>query len=302
MTKIISVWKKLESQSFSNLLNHKIADYISRRSYDLIQRRGNKQIAIFANDYIGIQINQFGLFEREELNLLFEYLSPLSNVFLEGNALDIGANIGNHSIYFSSRFRYVHAFEPNPRTYFLLKFNTESLINVTCHQLGLGHISGTFDMQQDLVNSGLASIKYSMGSKSKHFKIQVGMLDELEIPEKEAICFIKIDVEGFEENVINGAEKTIRISQPVIVLEQHKGEFTSKGTTPAIQLLKEIGYTFCWENKHKASNTWLGRRFQDVKECIYGKRIEFVTGDDLPPANYTMLIAIPEKFKQKMKL
>jgi FkbM family methyltransferase len=302
MKNVKSVWKKRESRSISHFINHKIADHISRRSYDLMQQRANKQMAIFANDYIGIQINQFGYFEGDELNILFEYLSPLVDIFEKGIALDIGANIGNHSMFFSTRFRNVHAYEPNPRTHRLLKFNIESLANVTCYQLGVGDATGSFALHQDLANPGLASIKYNSDSRAPIVNIQVSTLDELEIPEKEALCFIKMDVEGFEENVIKGGEQTLRHLQPVVVLEQHHGEFTHQGTTPAIQRLKNLGYTFCWEKKNSPSSTWLGRRLQDVRECVTGKQIEFVAGNDVPPANYTMLIAIPERFKQKMKL
>lgn len=297
-----SVWKKRESRSISYFVNHKIADHISRRSYDLIQRRGNKQMVIFANDYIGVQINQFGYFEGDELDVLFEYLSPLLETFATGTALDIGANIGNHSMFFSSRFKGVHAFEPNPRTHCLLKFNTDSLANVTCHQLGLGDVAGSFDLRQDLANPGLASLKYNSDSQAQLIEIQLETLDRLNLPEKEDLCFIKMDVEGFEENVIKGGEQTLANLQPIIVLEQHRGEFTREGTTPAIQRLKNLGYTFCWEKKPSVSSFWLGRRLQDVRECVNGKQIEFISGNDVPPANHTMLIAIPERFKQKMNL
>jgi len=297
-----SVWEKKEPRSISYFVNHKIADHISRRSCDLMRKRGNKQMAIFANDYIGIQINQFGYFEGDELNILFEYLFPLAEDFENGIALDIGANIGNHSMFFSNRFRCVHAYEPNPRTHRLLEFNTDSTANVVCHQIGLGDVAGSFELKQDLANPGLASIKYSSASQGQLVEIQVETLDELTLPEKEDICFIKIDVEGFEVNVIKGGELTLRDLQPVVVLEQHQGEFSSGGTSPAIQRLKNLGYTFCWEKKPNASRSWLGRRLQDARECVTGKHIEFVAGIDVPPANYTMLIAIPDRFKQKMKL
>lgn len=302
MSSINLVWKKHEPRSISYFVNHKIADYISRQTYDLMRKRGNKQMAIFANDYIGIQVNQFGYFEGEELSLLFEYLTPLADIFQNGIALDIGANIGNHSMFFSDRFRGVHAYEPNPRTYCLLKFNTDPLVNVTCHQFGLGDVTGSLELHQNLANPGLASIKYGSDPQDQLIKIHVSTLDELSHPENESICFIKMDVEGFEENVIKGGERTLRKLQPVVVFEQHRGEFTSEGTTPAIQRLISLGYTFCWEQKADVSRTWIGRRLQDARECVTGKHIEFATGNEVPPENYTMLIAIPERFKRTMNL
>ena len=81
-------------------------------------------MAVFAHDYIGASINQFGVFEGEELDILFDFLEPLHSSFRAGTALDIGANIGNHSIYFADHFRTILAFEPNPTAFALLSFNT----------------------------------------------------------------------------------------------------------------------------------------------------------------------------------
>jgi FkbM family methyltransferase len=297
-----SVWKKRDPRGIAYFVNHKIADFISRRSGALMRLRGNRQMAIFANDYIGIQINQFGYFEIDELTALFEYLAPLAEVFKNGIALDIGANIGNHAVFFSTRFRSVHAYEPNPRTHNLLKFNIDGLSNVTSYQRGLGDVRGSFELQQDVTSPGLASIKYNADSQAQSVSIQVETLDDLSLPDREALCFIKIDVEGFEENVVKGGAKTLRQFQPVVVLEQHQGEFTDKGTTPAIQELRNLGYSFCWEKKRRPARTWVGRRIQDLYECASGKQIEFVAADDVPPANYTMIIAVPERFKRQVGL
>lgn len=296
------VWKFIKKRNFSHFVNHKIADYISRKSGDLIRKRGNKQMAIYANEYIGIQINQFGYFEDDELGTLFEYLDPLTDIFAEGTAIDIGANIGNHSLYFSSRFKNVQAFEPNPRTFSLLKFNTEFLDNVECYPIGLGDIEGTFSLRQDSMNPALASIKYNPSPHCKSIQIPVKTLDELNIGKKEGICLMKMDVEGFEENVIKGGEQTLKNNQPIVVLEQHKSEFTDEGVTPAILRLKHLRYTFCWEKKPKASRGWINRRLKEAKECLIGKRIEFVSGINVPPANYTMLVAIPERFRDKLRI
>lgn len=50
-------------------------------------------MAIFSHDLIGIQINQFGVYEEDALDILFEYFLPLRKEFERGLALDIGANI-----------------------------------------------------------------------------------------------------------------------------------------------------------------------------------------------------------------
>lgn len=294
-----TVWKKQYPQSFSHYVNLKMADYISRRSVHLISVRKNQQMAIFANDYIGILINQFGYFEHEELSDLFEYLSPLHAEFEDGVALDIGANIGNHTLFFSNYFRLVHSFEPNPRTYELLKFNTSPVSNVVTHSIGLGDSKGEFELTQDLVNHGLSSMKFTSVSTADPVKVKVDTLDELSFEGQSEICFVKMDVEGFEENVIRGGVKMISKNQPLIILEQHESEF-SGGCSPSITLLRGLGYKFSWKHKSKPSKFWLGRRLAELWEILSGRDCRYVSANEVPPANYTMLVAVPPRFQKPL--
>jgi hypothetical protein len=84
----------------------------------------DKSIAIFAHDYIGHQINLNGFFEKEYLDLFKNFILPIKEYIEKGFVLDIGANIGNHTIYFSEIFSKIRSFEPDPDTFELLKFNT----------------------------------------------------------------------------------------------------------------------------------------------------------------------------------
>ena len=55
-----------------------------------------------------------------------------------GLLLDLGANIGNHTVFFSRYFQHIYAFEPNPFVYRILKANCEMLGNATAFNVGLG--------------------------------------------------------------------------------------------------------------------------------------------------------------------
>ena len=67
----------------------------------------NRSLAVFSFDYIGTQIALNGIYEKEELELLFDWLKSIDIDLKDSIAIDIGANIGNHSLYFSDFFNTV---------------------------------------------------------------------------------------------------------------------------------------------------------------------------------------------------
>ncbi|MEQ1665901.1 MAG: hypothetical protein ABL927_11050, partial [Bdellovibrionales bacterium] len=60
-------------------------------------RKNKRQIAVFAFDSIALEVALYGVYEKKELELFFDWLSFIQKDFLQGVAIDIGANIGNHS-------------------------------------------------------------------------------------------------------------------------------------------------------------------------------------------------------------
>jgi FkbM family methyltransferase len=257
-------------------------------------------MAIFANDLIGIDINQFGLYERTELELVFDFLEPLRDHFATGTALDIGGNIGNHALFFARLFRTVHSFEPNPTTYELLCFNARWVRNVQTHAVGLGDERGSFDLFEITENIGGSSIREGDRSIQPVVQIQVERLDDLDMA-TDALCFVKIDVEGFEPRVLRGAERTICKCQPLIMLEQHESEFVG-GSTPSIEMLGSWGYRFCWQQPHAPAGGWLLRRWQNLREAFAGRHYAIATASCVPCINHSMLIAVPPRFQTALKL
>src|SRR5690606_17266399 len=68
------------------------------------------RITVFRNDHVGDKIARHGLYEKENLLLLLKLLEQLPQAVV----LDVGANIGNHTLAFATRATEVHAFEPIP--------------------------------------------------------------------------------------------------------------------------------------------------------------------------------------------
>lgn len=241
------------------------------------------RMAAFAHDHIGNHINVQGVYEGHLLDALFAFLSPLEDEFAHGLALDIGANIGNHTLWFAERFRKVMAFEPHPRTFNLLQFNTEPLSNVECAQLAMGDAKGTATLNDMPGNIGGSSLVGE--SKDDGHLISVETVDGLDHSGTRP-RLIKIDVEGFELPVLKGAEQTIGKFQPVIVFEQLAREFDGR-ETPAIRFLRERGYQLWWNRHSRIRRNKLSRVINYSKEYD----VELVTGQRVPTADHGMLVA-----------
>jgi FkbM family methyltransferase len=118
--------------------------------------------------------------------------------------LDIGSNIGQWTRPLAERFESVVCFEPNPN--FRECFNkniTES--NVTLWPYGLSDKEHT--AQQDFNSTVL---------KEGEGNIECKTLDSFNLTN---VDYIKIDVDGFEVPVLQGAQETIRKNNPVINIE-----------------------------------------------------------------------------------
>lgn len=138
--------------------------------------------------------------------------------------LDIGANIGCTSLLFGQLARRVISFEPSPTTYQLLRTNltAAAMGNVEPVNLGLGCEPGEFELTlaADNRSGGFVSNQISASEGHTVERIRIAAGDAwLRQAKVEQVDFIKIDVEGFERNVIEGLRETIVRDRPVVVLE-----------------------------------------------------------------------------------
>jgi FkbM family methyltransferase len=138
--------------------------------------------------------------------------------------LDVGANIGCTTLLFSQHARQVFSFEPSPTTFHFLQknLNRAGAANVVAANVGLGKCEGNFELtfSPDNRSGGFVSnlTSASHGHQVEQIRIVGGdaYLREAGIDQ---VDFIKIDVEGFERNVIEGLAQTIERCKPVVVLE-----------------------------------------------------------------------------------
>lgn len=278
----------------------RVADYlIGRHLARRAQRHmvaGNPPLAAFAFDYIGREVALRGQFEHEELAVLDDFLAPLAGRFAVATALDIGANIGNHSLFFARRFRSVHAFEPNPRTFGVLSVNARLVDNITPHNIGLGAEPGTLSLAFDPLNVGEASLVSSADAASassqrlNHCDVRVERLDDI-AGDFGAVALVKIDVEGFEPQVLRGGAKFLRDQRPVIVFEQNGSAFVD-GRSETVELLQAAGYALCVMAKRHVSGNPLGQMMSGLRKLVGGICYDIIAVDALPPGHYPMIVAV----------
>jgi FkbM family methyltransferase len=255
---------------------------------------GLPQQATFAFDHIGQEINLRGIFEREDLEALFEFLKPLLPKFKDTVALDVGANIGNHSLFFARYFKQVHAFEPNPRTFSLLQYNASLVSNITAHNLGLGAEFGTLTLHMNPGNMGEASLvaggRPAARAKGSAAEVRIETLDSM-IGQLDDVALVKIDVEGFEPQVIQGATAFIAKQRPIIVFEQNAEAFVN-GRSETVELLASMGYSICIMERKNVTGTGLSGLLSVIAKKVNGIEFEFIQADSVPPKTHSMLIAI----------
>lgn len=170
-----------------------------------------------------------GGYEREEIGL-FLSLVPTDR---RGTILDIGANIGTHSLRFSQAFERVLSFEPNPLVIHRTRRNValNPSANIAVHHVGLGDAAAELDMYAPASsNQGLGTFLTEEQYDRPLAKIGVSRIeigdDYIAAQHVARVDAIKCDVQGFEVQVFRGLQKTIQRDRPVVWIEIGSGAHT----------------------------------------------------------------------------
>ena len=162
-------------------------------------------------------------------------LRSLQHVKNKRTALDIGANVGLWSRDLVKYFDQVIAFEPVAMFRECLEKNVTAS-NISVESVALGDSEGQVRMIITEGNTGHTHVDPA----STNGDTRIIRLDSLNL---QNVDYIKIDCEGFEYRVLQGAKETIQRCRPVVVIEQKPHEMYSKdyGQFAAIGLLEDWG-------------------------------------------------------------
>jgi FkbM family methyltransferase len=175
--------------------------------------------------------------------------------------LDMGGNIGQTAMMmakFAGKTSKVFSFEPFPETYekFVtnLELNPELKDNVSIENCALGNTVSVLQMYRDCETNSGSNRMVSKESVSKELiQVPVSTID-IFVQENNLtkLDLIKIDVEGFEMNVLKGAENTLKKFHPKLFIELNDKSLKDQGSGAMILIsfLKELGYCIFEDGKN----------------------------------------------------
>lgn len=250
-------------------------------------------IVAIVGDYIGDEIRARGRYEDAYLRFLEESVFP---PLKEGVALDIGANIGNHTLALCRQFREVVAFEPNPVARNLLETNLRlnAVENVRVEPLALSNGKGTSRLlvkQGNLGASHLSAAREDSSAWQDFAEVEIELAVGDEMLGDADIRFIKLDVEGHEHAVLEGLQATIGRCRPAIMLEQLAESIDgAAGTSPSHALLIRLGYAAFEIRSAGGSGT-----LRSLLEILAGQASQrLIKLERLERRNYPALLFLPQ--------
>lgn len=149
-------------------------------------------------------------------------------------AVDVGAHVGLWSYNLAAVFGMVHAFEPVKEHRECFVRNLDGVKNVLLYANALGANPGRCSIQVEKGSSGNAQV-------APGDDVAMVTLDSLQLGQ---VDLMKIDCEGFEENVLLGARATIEAWGPTVIVEQKRDMAARFGLElrGAVALLQRWGY------------------------------------------------------------
>lgn len=188
----------------------------------------------FCMEPTALDFAQNGFSERGLIDWAVNLVNP------EKTFVDIGAHVGTYSTTFAEKCTNVVSFEACPKTFNYLCANIALRgldYKITPHRLALGAEEGetTFYIRSD-DGGGNTCVKLNDIEYPK-IKVPVRTLDSFNIRN---IGLIKIDVEGFEKNVLQGALETLKESDYPSILFESWAPWRDNENVPASVIREEL--------------------------------------------------------------
>ncbi len=188
--------------------------------------------------------------EQGRLDVAEGELGPLQRFVPRGGVVvDVGACIGDHTMTYGHWVGdqgMVHAFEPNPVAYRCLCHNMKQSERVKLYNVGLG---------ADFHNGVCTTLDTNHGAtyltRADDGDLSVAPLDVL-TGDWARLDFMKIDVEGYEPLVLDGAVQTIKRFRPVMLIEVNQEMLLRQGwdRMDVLNRIAELEYLVSYSPKH----------------------------------------------------
>ena len=195
------------------------------------------------DDYIKSRIVEDRHWEEDVTEWLESHIRPGTV------ALDVGAHIGTHTVLMSElvgpRGR-VYAFEPQWKVFRELYYNLA--LNGSNNAVALRYALGDGEPTVIEMNPATEGNEGGTGVGAGGDRVELRTLDSFRF---QKVSLLKIDVEGFENPVLDGARRTIRRERPAIIIEIMGGHVYDEAPPEIRQQIdvtrskiEDLGYTF----------------------------------------------------------
>jgi len=159
-------------------------------------------------------------------------------------SIDVGAFKGVYAYALSKHSAAVHAFEPNPAMFAVLAANVSGFADrIVTHQLALSNAAGEAELRIPIKGSGHVPSRASLSTVAVEegfsaVRVRVARLDDLGISN---VGFMKIDAEGMEQSVLEGAAGMLRRDRPTLLIELEE-EHRHEPLPQMVRAIRAFGY------------------------------------------------------------
>jgi FkbM family methyltransferase len=174
----------------------------------------------WSDNYVDYQVLLRGAYEKFMLHFMRDALIATGK---DKVVLDIGANIGNHALFLSRYSSTVHAFEPYEpaRSPLEKKISINNVDNVVVYPIGLSDKKESIPYYpMEAGGTGSFEKDFFQGEDENKIILNVDVGDNVVVANNiSGIDLIKIDVEGFEIQVLTGLKNTMEENRPLVIFE-----------------------------------------------------------------------------------
>lgn len=206
-----------------------------------------RKYILFKNDCGVSDVSRWGgVYE----SYVFDFIKE--NINIEGaNVVDVGANLGFHSIEFAEMVGnggMVYSFEPQRLIFYQLCGNIllNGMDNVFCHNCCLGAQAGQIELENpDYYSEKTINIGDTHTDRFTAGRKEICKINTLDSFSLKNVRIIKIDVQGYESYVLDGAMETIKAFKPFLFLEIDPIHLSFYGIDKSeiFNKLEAMGYT-----------------------------------------------------------
>ena len=263
-------------------------------------RRGKERSRFFVlpDDYIGSTVIAEGDFEIGYLAAVEEILRlARGKGLLDARrpvAVDVGANIGTHTVFLARHFPRVHSFEPLAMLHHVLSANIDlnKCTGVTAHQVALSDRDETLPyLERDPGNLGSNGFERVGGTATASWMPLVRgdqfLLSKLEPDEQ--VVLMKVDVEGLEDKVIDGLSGLLERDHPLVLCELAGSESGRK----VCDSLRAAGYGHIYDIHNRSRYGGRGLPRGIAVAICQGVEYRLVPLEHIENRVYPMILASP---------